>query len=204
MPVSTLVQSLLDVLQKNLARAERDNDLIYHKDIPPPSAIAPIQPVLMAQPTLLPGLSDPRSVVGGDRVLFGELLSWGAREAVSTLFPAITQSSCPIRYSDIYNDNKQILVKERITDFAQELDNQVDQSVPSLYPCPPTDRQHRTLRSLNLPSSLEALERPIGLPPSFLKKAEQVRSEQGPERIETFLENVELLAHRAMALLDEV
>jgi programmed cell death 6-interacting protein len=60
------------------------------------------------------------------------------------------------------------------------------------------------LRSLNLPSSLEALERPIGLPPSFLKKAEEVRSEQGPERIETYLEHVELLARRAMAVLDEV
>lgn len=63
---------------------------------------------------------------------------------------------------------------------------------------------YRTLRSLNLPSSLEALERPIGLPPSFLKKAEEVRLEQGPERIETYLETVELLARRAMSVLDEV
>ena len=63
---------------------------------------------------------------------------------------------------------------------------------------------NRTLRSLNLPSSLEALERPIGLPPSILKKAEEVRSEEGSERIETYLENVELLARRTMEILDEV
>ncbi|KAF8553948.1 BRO1-domain-containing protein [Imleria badia] len=163
------IKSLLDVLQKNLARAERDNDLIYHKDIPSSSTITPIQDVIMVQSIILPGLSDPNTVAGG-RVLFADLLGWGASEAVN-----------------IYNDNKQTLVKERITDFAQELHNEVDQ----------------TLRSLNLPSSLEALERPIGLPPSFLKKAEQVRSEQGPERIETCLEHVELLARRAMAVLDE-
>ena len=75
---------------------------------------------------------------------------------------------------------------------------------PPLQLCPFTHRRYRTLRSLNLPCSLEALERPIGLPPSFLKKAEEVRSEQGPERIETYLEHVELLGRRAMAVLDEV
>ncbi|KAN0092781.1 BRO1-like domain containing protein [Tylopilus felleus] len=164
------IKSFLDVLQTNLARAERDNDLIYHKDIPSSSVITPIQDVIMVQSNVLPGLLDPKTVVDGGRILFGELLGWGAREAVN-----------------IYNDNKQTLIKERITDSAQELDNEVDQ----------------TLWSLNLPSSLEALERPIGLPPSFLKKAEEVRSEQGPERIETCLEHVELLARRALAILDE-
>ena len=75
---------------------------------------------------------------------------------------------------------------------------------PPLHPCPFTHHRYRTLRSLNLPSSLEALERPIGLPPSFLKKAKEVRYEQGPERIETYLEDVELLARRALTVLDEV
>ncbi|KAF8442365.1 BRO1-like domain-containing protein [Boletus edulis BED1] len=164
------IKSLLDILQKNLARAERDNDLIYHKDIPSSSALPPIQDVIMVQGNILPGLSDPKSVVDDSRVPFRELLNWGAREAVN-----------------IYNDNKQTLIKERITDFAKELDNEIDQ----------------TLRSLNLPSSLEALERPIGLPPSLLKKAEEVGSEQGPERIETYLEHVELSARRALAVLDE-
>lgn len=82
--IPTPVKSLLDVLQKNLARAERDNDLIYHKDVPPASSITPIQAVIMVQSNLLSGLSDPRSMMGSGRVLFGELLSWGAREAIGT------------------------------------------------------------------------------------------------------------------------
>ena len=61
-----------------------------------------------------------------------------------------------------------------------------------------------TLRSLNLPASLEALERPIGLPPSLLKKAEEVRLEEGPSRIEESIENVEKLAGYNAKLLDEV
>ncbi|KIJ62786.1 hypothetical protein HYDPIDRAFT_182503 [Hydnomerulius pinastri MD-312] len=169
-PVMQDVKSLLDVLQKNLARAERDNDLIYHQDVPPSSAIAPVQEVVVVQSNVPSGLSDPKSVVGNDNLLFGDMLGWGAREAVN-----------------LYNDNKQSLVKERISDVAEELDDEVD----------------RTLRSLNLPSALEALERPIGLPPSLLKKAGEVRSEQGPERIETYLDDVERLGRRAMSILDE-
>ncbi|KAF9237666.1 BRO1-like domain-containing protein [Melanogaster broomeanus] len=164
------IKSLLDVLQKNVARAERDNDLIYHNTVPPSSAITPIQEVVMVQSNPPSGLTDLKSVIGNDHILFGEMLGWGAREAIN-----------------IYNDNKQSLVRERITDVAQELEDEAD----------------RTLRSLNLPSALEALERPIGLPPSLLKKAEEVRLEQGPERIEAYLEDVERLAQRAMAVLDE-
>ena len=41
-----------------------------------------------------------------------------------------------------------------------------------------------TLDTLNLPSALDALDQPIGLPPSLLKKAEEVRLEKGPDRIQ--------------------
>ena len=80
-------------MQKDLARAQRDNDLIYHKDVPSSSAITPIQDVIMVQGNLLPGLSDPKSVVSGGRIVFGELLGWGAREAVSTLTLPVSLSA---------------------------------------------------------------------------------------------------------------
>lgn len=63
---------------------------------------------------------------------------------------------------------------------------------------------NRSLRILNLPSALEALERPIGLPPSLLRKAEEVRLEDGPARIEASLEDVTKLAHHDQAILDDV
>lgn len=62
----------------------------------------------------------------------------------------------------------------------------------------------RTLESLNLPAALEALERPVKLPPSLLKKAEEVRLEKGPSRVEQSIENVQKLAQRDLALLNEV
>jgi programmed cell death 6-interacting protein len=60
------------------------------------------------------------------------------------------------------------------------------------------------LQLLNLPTALDALDKPIGLPPSLLKKAEEIRLENGPERVEKSLEDVQMLARRAMAILTEV
>ena len=62
----------------------------------------------------------------------------------------------------------------------------------------------RTLQRLNLPASLDALDRPIGLPPSLLKKAEEVRLEDGLVRIDASLENLEILSGQIRDILDEV
>lgn len=62
----------------------------------------------------------------------------------------------------------------------------------------------RTLQSLNLPAALDALDRPIGLPPSLLGKAEEVRLEDGMHRVPALIEDVQRLAGRNSATLDEV
>ncbi|KAH9903052.1 BRO1-domain-containing protein [Cubamyces lactineus] len=169
-PVLQDIKSLLDILQKNISRAERDNDLIYHQDVPPPSALPPIAEVTMAQPLTDLGLQDVKSAVGTDAVIFGELLGWGARVAI-----------------EIYNDRRHNWIAEEIQGRAQRLD----------------DMMSSTLETLNLPAVLDALDRPIGLPPSLLKKAEEVRLESGPERIETYIRDVQALAAHVSSLLDE-
>lgn len=88
---------------------------------------------------------------------------------------------------NIYNHRKEILVREKIVGVAQELQDEADQA----------------LRTLNLPSSLEALERPVGLPPSLLGKSEEVRLENGPTKIEVSIEDVQRLAQHDLAILDE-
>ncbi|KAJ7637729.1 ALIX V-shaped domain binding to HIV-domain-containing protein [Mycena polygramma] len=164
------VQSLLDTVQKDYARAERDNDLIYHDDIPAASALPPIPHSAIAKLTVVPGLLNPEGVVGSGGSLFAEMIGWGAQEAIN-----------------IYNDRKQNLVKDKIADAAQRLKDEADE----------------TLRLLNLPSSLEALERSAGLPPSLLQKAEQVRLKDGPAKIEASIADVHRLAQQDTNILDE-
>lgn len=57
---------------------------------------------------------------------------------------------------------------------------------------------------MNLPAALEALERPIGLPPSLLRKAEEVQLENGLSRVTASIEDVRRLAQNNQAILDGV
>ncbi|KAH9481355.1 pH-response regulator protein palA/RIM20 [Psilocybe cubensis] len=163
-------QSLLETVKKSEARAQRDNDLIYHQDVPSPSALPPIQEAKLVNSTIPKGLQNPSGILGTRHQLFSNLAGWGSREAIS-----------------IYKDRKQNLIKDQIFDVAQELQDQIDEE----------------LRRLNLPSALEALERPIGLPPSLLRKAEEVRLEDGPAKIEASIEDVQRLARQDLAILEE-
>jgi programmed cell death 6-interacting protein len=81
------VKSLLDTVQTSLARAERDNDLIYHNDIPAGASLPPIHETSLATPTDLPGLLNPKIALGSMQPLFDGLIGWGAREAISMSLP---------------------------------------------------------------------------------------------------------------------
>lgn len=83
------VKSLLDTVQKNLARAQRDNDLIYHSDIPATTTLSLIPEASLAAPTVPPGLLDPKTVLGTMQPLFEGLIGWGAREAISMFASAL-------------------------------------------------------------------------------------------------------------------
>src|SRR5260370_27923038 len=66
------------------------------------------------------------------------------------------------------------------------------------------DLLRRKLNALNLPASLDALSQPVGLPPSLLQQAEQVRSENGPDRVMKMLEDSPMLANRCRDIIEEV
>ena len=59
-------------------------------------------------------------------------------------------------------------------------------------------------KSLNLPAVLDALERPINLPPSLLAKAREIRDHSTPSLIEKSLEAIEKLSFQNTSTLEEV
>ncbi|KAK7051008.1 pH-response regulator protein palA/rim20 [Paramarasmius palmivorus] len=164
------VQAFLEAVQKDVTRAERDNDLIYHQDVPVSSALPPVAHTTVAKITIPKELLDPNEVVASGDMLFSELLGWGAREAIN-----------------IYNDRRKNLIQDGLIQSSREARDEAEQ----------------TLRELNLPASLEALERPVGLPPSLLKKAEEVRLENGPVKIEAAIKDLRRLARQNNKILDE-
>lgn len=69
-------------MQKNLTRAERDNDLIYHQDVPPLSSLHPIVAFSLVDAMVPSALTEPKAALGDDAVIFGELVGYGARVAI--------------------------------------------------------------------------------------------------------------------------
>ncbi|EIN04799.1 BRO1-domain-containing protein [Punctularia strigosozonata HHB-11173 SS5] len=163
-------KSLLDKLTKELPLAERDNDYIYHNDVPDMSALPAPAPASIVQPIVPPLLQDPKKAVGEGRVVLGELLAWGAKEALN-----------------IYQHRRDDWVEEEVLQKAEELDRVADS----------------TLLALNLPATLDALDRPVGLPPSLLAQVDEVRQDDGPARVEAMIVDVRRLARQNEKILDE-
>ena len=59
------------------------------------------------------------------------------------------------------------------------------------------------LQSLNLPGSLQALEKPLGLPPSLVSRAEEIRQQQGLYRLRRSMREVETLKDNDAATYNE-
>lgn len=62
----------------------------------------------------------------------------------------------------------------------------------------------RRLQSLGLPGSITALERPAGLPPSLLKKAEEVFVEGGLQKPQHLIQEIKQASAQSSELLDQV
>ncbi|KAJ8072525.1 pH-response regulator protein palA/rim20 [Marasmius tenuissimus] len=163
-------QSLLEALQKDIARAERDNDLIYHQDVPVTSSLPPIPHAAVAQMTIPKELTAPTSIVASEDMIFSELVGWGTREAIK-----------------IYYDRRKNLIQDELVTVSTQA----------------RETAQQVLQELNLPGALEALERPVGLPPSLLKKVEEVRLENGPVKIEAAIRDLGRMARQNMKILDE-
>lgn len=62
---------------------------------------------------------------------------------------------------------------------------------------------YRLLQSLNLPGSLQALEKPLGLPPTLVSHAEQVRQQDGLNRLRRSLEDIAKVRANDKAIYNE-
>lgn len=73
----------MEAVQQALARAEKDNDLIYHQEVPAASSLPQIKGVGMVQSVISDALREPKNALGNDAAIFGELLGYGAKVAIS-------------------------------------------------------------------------------------------------------------------------
>ncbi|KAK7208417.1 BRO1-like domain-containing protein [Myxozyma melibiosi] len=159
------LKGLQTKLKSDLARAEKDNDLIYLVMVPSLSTMPPLKGAVTVSAAVPPEIKDtsealkPGSPYGPP--LFIKLVPFAAHQAAS-----------------IYVDRRDTLINHLII-------NKIDVLTAQL---------HEFLTRMGLPGSLQALERPVGLPPSLIAHAAEVRASGGYTALKASIEDVRNLA----------
>ncbi|KAL2352790.1 BRO1-like domain-containing protein [Cryomyces antarcticus] len=158
------LNGLKNKVQEDLKRAVKDNDLIYLIPVPPKSELKTLDRASMVAAKVSKEVSDSSSMLG-DHGEFGR-----------PLFAKLVPYSVHVAAS-IYADRRDRLVNHTIIDELEGLTNKI----------------HELLQSLHLPGSLQALEKPLGLPPTLIDHAEEIRQQDGINRLQRSIADTEKL-----------
>ncbi|KEY74584.1 hypothetical protein S7711_05016 [Stachybotrys chartarum IBT 7711] len=161
-------------VEEDLKRAEKDNDMIFLQPVPPKPELKILERANMAIARTPPQVSKPFEYLG-DQAEFGP-----------ALFSRLVPFSVHVAIS-IYEERRDRLVNQNII---QELETL-------------TDKIHELLSSLGLPGSLQALEKPLGLPPSLVQHAEEIRQADAIGRLQRGFADIDKLRSTDLAVFEE-
>lgn len=168
------LQGLKTRVAEELKRAEKDNDIIYLLPVPPKSELKILDRANMVTPKPPKEVVDGISMLGPNQV-FGNPL-------FEKLVPyAVHQAA------SIYADRRDRLLNQSIIADLEAMNGQI----------------RDVLQSLNLPGSLQALEKPLGLPPSLISKAEELRQQDALYRIKRSMEDTTKLKTNDLAIYQD-
>ena len=168
------MNGLKNKVMEDLKRAEKDNDVIYLHPVPPKSELKTLDRANMV------AARPPKEVADGIAML-GEDLPFG-RPLFARLVPHAVHVA-----ASIYAERRDRLVNQTIIGDLEAM----------------TARLRDLLSSLNLPGSLQALEKPLGLPPSLVSKAEELRQQDGLYRLKRSMEDTSRLKANDRAIYVE-
>ena len=148
------LNGLKSKVSDDLRRAEKDNDVIYLMNVPPKSELKTLDRAGMATPRAPVEVTDPLSMLG-EKGAYGQPL-------FARLVPYAVHFA-----ATIYAERRNRLVNTQIFDQLEAL----------------TTQAREVLQSLNLPGSLQALDKPLGVPGTLVHNAEDIRQAEGLHRI---------------------
>lgn len=142
--------------------------------MPPKSELKILERANMAIARIPPQVANPYAYLG-ENVEYGP-----------ALFSRLVPFSVHVATS-IYEERRDRLVNQTIIQKLEDL----------------TENIHTLLTSLGLPGSLQAMEKPIGLPQSLLQHAEEIRQADAVQRVRRSLADVEKLRAADLAIFEE-
>ncbi|KAK4610380.1 pH-response regulator protein palA/RIM20 [Fulvia fulva] len=168
------LNGLKNKVAEDLKKAEKDNDTIYLQLEPSKAELQPLDRASMVVARVPPEVEKSQEMLG-DHAPLGK-----------PLFAKLVPYSVHVAAS-IYADRRDRLVNNTVI---AELESM-------------TQRIHELLSSLNLPGSLQALEKPLGLPPGLASHAEEVRQSNGVHRLHATIADTEKLKANNRVLYQE-
>ncbi|KAF3929856.1 Rhophilin-2 [Dactylella cylindrospora] len=167
------LQGLKQKIQDTLKRAEKDNDMIYLQPVPSKAELQVLTRAAMVKPIVPKEITEAKT-----------RLAQGG-EYGPPLFQNLVPFAVHIAGS-IYVERRDRAVNT-IIDELELLTTQL----------------RETLQSLNLPGSLEALEKPLGLPPGLMAHVEEVRQFGGVDGLLRAYDDVAKIKASDKAVYDE-
>ncbi|GAM87201.1 hypothetical protein ANO11243_052230 [Dothideomycetidae sp. 11243] len=161
-------------VEEDLKRAEKDNDMIYLMPVPSKPDLKVLDRATMVSAKVPPEIAD---AVGS----LGENGSLGR-----PLFARLVPYSVHVAAS-IYTDRRDSLVNEKVIRPLELL----------------TTSMNESMQALGLPGSLQALEKPLGLPPALAMHAQEVRQQNGIQRLHRVMTDTERLKSNDQAIYQE-
>ncbi|KAK3312926.1 BRO1-like domain-containing protein [Apodospora peruviana] len=161
-------------VEEDLKRAEKDNDIIYLQAVPPKSELKILERANMAIARIPPEIAKPYDFFG-DHAEFGP-----------ALFTKLVPFAVHVAVS-IYEERRDRLVNNNIIAELETL----------------TDKLHEILSGLNLPGSLQALEKPLGLPGTLVQHAEEIRQADALNRLQRGFADINKLCSSDKAVFEE-
>lgn len=161
-------------VQDDLRRAEKDNDVIYLNPVPSKQELRTLDRAAMVSAKVPKEVSDPVEFLG-DQGALGQAL-------FTKLVPYAVHVA-----ATLYADRRDRLINSSIIDELEVLNAQI----------------HEILSSLGLPGSLQAIEKPLGLPPALVSHAEEIKQQDGLERIYRSVQETERLRDSDRAIYRE-
>ncbi|KAM4060825.1 BRO1-like domain-containing protein [Hirsutella rhossiliensis] len=157
----------------DLKRAEKDNDMIFLNPVPPKSELKILDRFNMAEVKVPLQVANPYDYLG-DKAEFGP-----------ALFSRLVPFSVHMAIS-IYEERRDRIVNQNIIQELEAL----------------TEKVHTLLSSIGLPGSLQALEKPLGLPPSLVQHAEELRQGDAIGRVHKSLADIDKLRAADLAIFE--
>ncbi|TKA54500.1 hypothetical protein B0A53_03193 [Rhodotorula sp. CCFEE 5036] len=177
------LKSMHSMISENLARATKDNDLIYLASPTPPSSLPPIVPFPLAKPTppreLLEPLNHLSSQQGG---------AW-------------LQAMLPSRVRDaleVWDDRKRVWFADEVQKVVRGLDDQATSSLATMNLPAALESTRHQQQQQQQPAAAGSV-----VPPHLLEHSQRIQGQGGLAKLETMMKDVRRISSVNRKLVQE-